>query len=87
MSFLFYKSIFMPPALLAVSSKDQIGRLVLLAKYCAPDGRALIFADSVRGMDIALPFVRHAIIGSLKEGQLDSMYALLFKSSNASEAN
>lgn len=55
----------MSPTLLAVSSKDQVGRLVLLAKYCAPVGRARIFADSVRGIGIALPFVRHAIIGSL----------------------
>ena len=34
----------------------------------ALNGRALIFADSVQGIDVALPFVRHAIIGSLKEG-------------------
>jgi hypothetical protein len=68
MSFFLYKSIFMPSGLVAVSSKEQIGKLVLLAKYCAPDGRARIFADSVRGIDIALPLMRHAIIGSRKRG-------------------
>jgi hypothetical protein len=41
-----------------------VGEVLLLLM----DERA--FADHIQGIDVALPFVRHAIIGSLKEGEV-----------------